>query len=127
MKAMVLPDQESEFVEGAVVKGQGVFNVAYLGAVGQLGLGQGDLIEIEEQLTHRFIYAGVFQHVLEEAVDDEGEVRDKREPPYPYLRFEEHGSYLELALKVSHPRFDMASSSGSAEYVGGADDGIHLV
>ncbi len=107
MRAMVLPDQESESVEGAVGKGQGVFNVAYLGAVGQLGLGQGDLIEIEEQLAHRFIYAGLFQHVLEEAVDDEGKVRDKREPPYPYLRFEEHGSYLELAL--ANPRLCTAA------------------
>ncbi len=112
LRAMVLPDQESESVEGAVVKGQGVFNVAYLGAVGQLGLGQGDLIEIEEQLTHRFIYAGLFQHVLEEVVDDEGEVRDKREFPYPHLRFEKHGSHFESALEIPHARFDMASSPG---------------
>ena len=53
------------------MKRQGVFNVAHLGSVGQLRLGQGDLIEIEEQLTDGFIYVGLFQQVLEEAVDDE--------------------------------------------------------
>jgi hypothetical protein len=67
------------------VKRQGVFDVAYLGSVGQFGLGQGDLVEIEEQLADGFVYAGLLQHVLEKAIDDKSKVRDER-TGIPHMR-----------------------------------------